>query len=103
MKAILEKDIGHLARLPEFKKKVIRAFQTQKSSCSYRVYWKPYGWIEFRLKMPEARVWIGRVEDWTKACAAIQKECERIERENQGMMQSTGMPQLTLPQRCLEC
>ena len=48
MKAILEPPIKHLGLIPEFRAKVLAAFENKQGE-TFRVYWKPYGWIRFVL------------------------------------------------------
>lgn len=43
---ILEGDIGELAAIPCFFKKVEAALK-KAHGWSFRVHWKPYGWISF--------------------------------------------------------
>jgi len=46
VKVVLESNIAHLGRIPEFRRKVRRAFENRQGE-TFRVKWKPYGWIRF--------------------------------------------------------
>jgi len=46
MKVVLEKNIEHLGLIPEFRKKVQRAFMDKRGE-TFRVKWELFGWIRF--------------------------------------------------------
>lgn len=46
MKACLDSSIKHLGLIPEFRRKVWRAYENRRGE-TFRVKWKPFGWIRF--------------------------------------------------------